>query len=175
MQKPNLEVISCKNSLVKILLNRAEGLAFQAVDGKYRVRLGRAQQVITNFCNWTGEVVCPASINTIRAFLGWLELVGLAMQVQEYLGAIARLHKEKGFDNPVQDLRVKEVVRGMRLIGVKEKEVDWLWDPFPLEALRNYYDNSPRNVDPIIWCRDLALVALVSIQCIDPESCVSLS
>lgn len=79
------------------------------------------------------------------------------MQVQEYLGAVARLHKESGFANPAQDLRVKEVVRGIKIIGAKEKEANWLRDPFPL---RNYCDDPPKSVDPVIWCRDLALVGL---------------
>ncbi|CAG8834011.1 35128_t:CDS:2, partial [Gigaspora margarita] len=82
VQKPCLKITSYKDSQVKILLNRAETLAFQAIDERYRARLGKTQHVFTKFY--------------------WLELAGLTMQMQEYLGAVARLHKEKGFANPAQ-------------------------------------------------------------------------
>ncbi|CAG8688257.1 29214_t:CDS:2 [Gigaspora margarita] len=83
MQKPCLEITSCKDSLIEILLSQTKTLAFQAVDKRYRAKLGKTQYVFTKFCNWTGEVACPASINIVRAFLGWLELAGLTIQVQD--------------------------------------------------------------------------------------------
>ncbi|CAG8827797.1 26955_t:CDS:1, partial [Gigaspora margarita] len=82
------------------------------------------------------------------------------MQVQEYLEAVARLYRERGFVNPVQNLRVKKVVKSMKIIETKEKKTEWLQDPFQLEVLRYYYDNPLKGTDPVIWCRDLILVAL---------------
>lgn len=127
---------------------------------KYRIRLNKARQFFEKFCNWAGEVACPAKVNTVRAFLGWLEIADLASQVQEYFGAIVRVHKKNGFSNLVNDFRVKEVVRGIKLVGAQGKEANWPRDSFPIEALRKYHDSPPEKVNLVIWCRDLALVAL---------------
>ncbi|CAG8853570.1 29917_t:CDS:1, partial [Gigaspora margarita] len=75
MQEPCLKVTSCKDSLVKILLNQAKTLAFQAINGRYRSKLEKAQQVFMKFWYWTREITCLANINMAIAFLDWLELI----------------------------------------------------------------------------------------------------
>ncbi|RIB01046.1 hypothetical protein C2G38_2232062 [Gigaspora rosea] len=49
------------------------------------------------------EVVYPAKVDTVKAFLGWLEMAGLAPHV----------HRKKGYKSPVEDFRVREVLRGI--------------------------------------------------------------
>lgn len=79
-------------------------------------------------------------------------MAGLASRVQEYLGVIVRVYREKGFKNPVEDFRMREVVMGMGLVRAQGEEADWSRDPFPLEALRKYHDILPEKVDLVeIW------------------------
>lgn len=103
---------------------------------------------------------CPASFDTVKAFLGWLELTGMSAQVHKYLSALGRMQKEKGLENPVEDFRIKEVVRGIKLLRAQDHDAEWPRDPFPLEALRWCHDNPPEKVNLIMWCRDLVLVAI---------------
>ncbi|CAG8761230.1 42957_t:CDS:2, partial [Gigaspora margarita] len=83
VQQSGLETNCSKHRLVDMHLTRAENLAFRA----------------------TGEVAYPAKVDMVKVFLGWLEMAGLAPRVQEYLGAVVRVHREKGFKSPVDDFR----------------------------------------------------------------------
>ncbi|CAG8833966.1 17700_t:CDS:2, partial [Racocetra persica] len=82
----------------------------------------------------------------------WLEMAGMSSRIQEYLGAILRLHKGRGLKSPTEDYRVKKVVRGIKLLRAHDQDAVWPRDPFPLEALRQYHDNPSEKVDPVIWC-----------------------
>ncbi|CAG8770223.1 12656_t:CDS:2, partial [Gigaspora margarita] len=48
----------------------------------------------------------------------------LALRVQEYLGTIVRVYREKGFKNPVEDFRMRKVIMGMRLVRAQGEEAD---------------------------------------------------
>ncbi|CAG8820685.1 33959_t:CDS:2, partial [Gigaspora margarita] len=114
MQKSSLETISGENRMGEVLIKRANDLAYCAINRSYRKRLVKAQQLFEHFCSWMKKSACSASIDTVKAFLGWLELAGMLAQVYEYLGAIGRMHKDKGLNNPVDDFRIREVVRGIK-------------------------------------------------------------
>ncbi|CAG8849998.1 28636_t:CDS:2, partial [Gigaspora margarita] len=88
LQESGLEVVGSKDRMVKVLMDRANILAYCAIDKDYRKRLVEAMQLFESFCKWTKDTACPASVTTIKAFLGWLELAGMSTRVQEYLGAI---------------------------------------------------------------------------------------
>ncbi|RIB09489.1 hypothetical protein C2G38_2044278 [Gigaspora rosea] len=80
--------------------------------------------------------------------------------MQKYLEAISRMHKEKGLKNLVEDFRIREVVRGIKLLKAQDRDMEWPWDPFPLEALKRYHDNPLEKVDLLIWYKNLALVVI---------------
>ncbi|CAG8495244.1 16920_t:CDS:2 [Gigaspora margarita] len=88
MQKSGLETISGENRMGEVLIKRANDLAYCMINRSYRKRLVKAQQLFERFCSWMKESACPANIDTVKAFLGWLELAGMSAQVYEYLGAI---------------------------------------------------------------------------------------
>ncbi|CAG8825896.1 16704_t:CDS:2, partial [Cetraspora pellucida] len=60
------------------------------------------------FCEWIEENVCPAKVEMIRMFLGWLKIAEKVSCMQDCLGVIAKLHKQKGFVNPVENVNVKK-------------------------------------------------------------------
>ncbi|CAG8795296.1 25899_t:CDS:2, partial [Racocetra persica] len=74
VQESGLEASGGVHRLVRVLLERADRLAFRAVDKGYRLRLDKALRVFEDFCMWTKESSCPASVELIKAFLGWLEM-----------------------------------------------------------------------------------------------------
>ncbi|CAG8656053.1 984_t:CDS:2 [Cetraspora pellucida] len=70
------------------------------------------------------ENVCSAKVEMVRMFLGWLEMTRKVSCMQDCLRAIAKLHKQKRFVNPVENVNVKEVVRGIKLVKAQDRQLD---------------------------------------------------
>ncbi|CAG8835538.1 45856_t:CDS:1 [Gigaspora margarita] len=52
-------------------------------------------------------------------------MADLVLQVQEYLGTIVRVYREKGFKNLVKDFRIREVIMEIELIRAQGEKADW--------------------------------------------------
>ncbi|CAG8755560.1 1656_t:CDS:2, partial [Cetraspora pellucida] len=111
-------------TLVQMEVLKQFRLTKDELDWDYKLRLSKVQHLFEEFCGWVEENVYPAKVKTVRMFLGWLEMAGKVFCMQDCLGAIAKLHKQKGFVNPVENVNVKEVVRRIKLVRAQDRQVD---------------------------------------------------
>ncbi|RIB12582.1 hypothetical protein C2G38_2200265 [Gigaspora rosea] len=58
------------------------------------------------------------------------------------------LMERKGFKSPVEDFRVRKVLRSIKLVGAQGKEANWPRGLVPIEALKKYHNNPPKRVEP---------------------------
>ncbi|CAG8842316.1 36817_t:CDS:2, partial [Racocetra persica] len=64
-------------------------------------------------------------VETLLAFIGWLDMTGQNSQVQNCLSALSRKFKQSGSDDLTANFRVKEVVRGLKLEKAQDHEAPW--------------------------------------------------
>ncbi|CAG8796471.1 1079_t:CDS:2, partial [Cetraspora pellucida] len=91
-----LEVVGSQNKMVERLVKRADELAKLAINKEYRNRLLTTQR--------------------------WLELMGRLALIQDCLEAIMRMHKENDITNPIESFKIKDVIKGIKLLKAQDRD-----------------------------------------------------
>ena len=160
LPQPSLGDMGSTNPTFDSWITRANELCQDANTPYYNRILHQAWTLFAAFCSLGNRTSCPASTETVLAFLAWLDHIGKATQAREHSTAIARHHLLRALPDPTKDFRVKQLLRAIHKEVTHNKVPQWPRDPLPVEALRNYHFHAPDNTDPVLWCRDIALVAL---------------
>jgi site-specific recombinase XerD len=148
------------NRTIDKWLSMANNLCQEANTAHYNRMLEQAWTLFMAFCASLAEQACPASCETIMAFMAWMVHIGKASQTSEHLTSISRRHLEAGLADPTKEFRLKQLSRAIHKHITRDKVAQWPRDPLPVNALCNYHYNPPSNSNPTLWRRDLALVAL---------------
>lgn len=160
MEESKLEFHGSKNSLIKVLLVRAQTLGRNAVSKNWNQRLDKAWKLYTNYCEFMGLKALPSTVDTLVSCLVWLELSNSLAACSDVLAAVSKEHLEAQLPDPSKQYRVKKVYRALLKEYKKDKDPEWPRDPLPVSALKIFIDNKPQYISEDFWIRDAALVAI---------------
>ncbi|CAG8656058.1 32081_t:CDS:2, partial [Racocetra persica] len=109
--------------------------------------LGGKDRLVTELLKYA-KIIAKISkkqtnIEILLVFISWLDISCQDSQVQAYLNILFKKFKRSKSIDLTENFRVKEVVKGLKLIKAQDWEALWPQDLFSITVLKLYYNNLP--------------------------------